>query len=102
MSAWKLIVKRLHAHGGEGKRHQFDRADPNAARGILEAKRLGLVKSNGLGGRGTAWTLTELGRAYCEGRAEARSGPYTNGRPKVVIALTWLASLPQDIRLKAA
>lgn len=99
MSAWRVLVKRLHAIGGSGTRDEFD--DPalpygTRAWGLSDAKRLGLIVHNGKR-QGCIWYLTDLGRAFCEGRAEVRKvvTPSIGNRPRIYIGASWLSQLEQ-------
>ena len=107
MSSWILLVRAIHAAGGEAPRRQLDYAVESAeltvTNALQEARRRGLVESDHRGCKSSIWRLTELGRAFCEGRAEARKYMGTGtrgGRPRIVIAATWLSSLPQGIRIE--
>jgi hypothetical protein len=97
MSAWRVMVKRLHELGGAARRSKFDTFTDlsRASSGLYMAERLGLVRHEGRG-PAAIWHLTPLGQAYCEGRAEERFKPQakTGGRAPIVIAATWLMSYP--------
>ena len=69
MSAWRLVVRELYERGPLASRQFVGVPDAHSA--LRRARQLGLVESPGRGGaRGyKPWAITELGRAYCEGRA---------------------------------
>jgi len=86
MSAWKLMARELHDKGGSvrystvmWRRAELDR---------LQA--LGLASCTGGKGHAKMFTLTPLGRDWCEGRAEAYGQ-----RGGIKFQATWLASLPR-------
>jgi hypothetical protein len=79
VAAWRILVKRLYAIGGEGTRDAFEdvtvglTTTQDALR-VARAHGLAVPVSDRHRPRGTSatWRLTELGRAYCEGRAVER------------------------------
>lgn len=104
MSAWRIVVRRLHSIGGKGPRGRFDidfASQEQSNWAIERAKELNLIRCTKRGRFGH-WELTPLGREFCEGRADVRSVLTGAGhRPREFIAVTWLASLPRDIRFGA-
>jgi hypothetical protein len=73
MSAWILLVKRLHQLGGGPLRvAQFDiGATPSPQTAMAFAKSLGVVEDlrvNRQHGESCIWRITPLGVAFCEGR----------------------------------
>jgi DNA-binding NarL/FixJ family response regulator len=72
MTHWQTITRALHAKGGGPlRRVQFDHelaTDGLASTAIGRARELGLVVATGRYGAST-WSLTDLGREWCEGRA---------------------------------
>jgi hypothetical protein len=106
VSAWRTLVKALYAAGGSAPRRQFDMlANERTSQWALqEARRLGLMDGPGRGGDSAykPYSLTQLGRMYCEGFAEVREHrmPGQHGRSKQFVGVTWLSSLPRDVRIK--
>lgn len=112
MSSWRLVVRELHQAGGQLR--TFDFLTTNASKGLEFAKRYGLVKSPGRGGRASEdfhdrwnWELTPKGLDYAEGRIvkidrvrRVRPESYRTGFI-VRFEATWLKSLPRanEIRL---
>lgn len=106
MSAWKIATRRLYDMGG-GPLHSprfVGELNPEAA---CHAKAHGMMLNAGHGPR-ALWTLTQLGRDWCEGRIvvaiiERQTG--RKGWPKgarLKARATWLMSLPRagEIRLQ--
>lgn len=82
MSAWRMLVSRIHSQGPEIGSSAEGKA-------IQQAKNLGLIESGGLR---EPWELTRLGLDWCEGRVEqVESKP--GGRRFVA---TWLMALPRS------
>jgi hypothetical protein len=102
MSAWRIVIKALHAIAEPTHLPQFlDGLDVRD--GVQQARRMGLIEGNGAIGIHAVWWLTPLGQAWAEGRVkEVRTrAPEFRGRanPKFIFVATWLASLPRDISL---
>jgi hypothetical protein len=96
MSAWRIVARNLYAIGGSGLAAQFDGICQRSA--LKRMRDLKLIANNGKRGRHCIWTLTPLGIAWCEGRAK-----YIHGRTRpTILAATWLASLPRDVRIAGA
>ncbi len=105
MSAWRLAVEALYEMGGTASASDMALAGvpergPRAARGLK------LVSCTGRGGRDVThlWYLTDLGIAWCEGRAAlVQAGPKGQRRPGnrggYRFVATWLAAWPGPMSL---
>jgi len=97
VSAWRLAARDLYENGGSGT--WSDVPDYKALRALV---RLGLATNTGTNrsGKGSpdVWTLTQLGRDYCEGRIAVETA---RGFKRHKVQATWLASLPKGIRLES-
>lgn len=100
MSAWRILVRNLHAQGGGPlPMRAFDPVlGQTPDEQMQSAKRLGLVESRRV--KFTwLWTLTERGRAWCEGRLEivetVNRGRGVGGRGKLALKATWLQAMPR-------
>lgn len=110
MSSWRIVLRALNEAGGTARAADLELTTGglDARSGLYEAAKLGLVKSGGRGGfckGGKPWQMTELGRAYCEGRAELKSVPRrpgTIGAIKKMVCASWLESLPRGVRIEQA
>jgi hypothetical protein len=103
MSAWRALVRNLYEiGGGPAPRRAFDNLPTlSAARGGLNCARdFGLIKAR-LQTCDWVWTLTDLGRDWCEGRV-AIVGVMNKprGRPVLRPVATWLKALPRPGEIK--
>ena len=104
MSAWRLVIQALHEHGGSATAAAMPcEVDRHALR---EAVRRGFVAGPGKGSNGDGhYRLTRLGVALAENRVAMVPRVSSAGHlhrvsgSAMVPRPTWLASLPDDIRL---
>lgn len=112
MSTWRILIRGLHAIGGEGELLQFGETD-RASYGALDMmRRAGLIRIVARDQR-SRYALTRLGRDWCDGfvrEFQVRTGPtrttkeYRTG-PMVGMRFgaTWLAPLrPTELERQAA
>lgn len=98
-SSWASAMRDLANLGGCGP--WVGRSDD-----LRTARALGLVRVLGTavagpgGGRRNVYELTRLGQLLLEGRATvAGDGQRTGGRQRIRVVATWLAALPQRVRM---
>lgn len=103
MSGWRIAIRTLHQLGGTARTDRVAGLTRlvDAGRALADARELGLVTGDGRRGPGVAatWTLTPLGRDFCEGRVAQAPASRLRQRGRIFVA-TWLASLPRGIRLQ--
>jgi hypothetical protein len=102
MSAWRLTVQALYEMGGTASSDDLALAGvPD--HGPKEAGMRKLAACTGRGGREVRhlWYLTDLGIAWCEGRAMlAPTGPNDGKRGGYRFVATWLAAWPGPIAIQ--
>lgn len=103
MSGWRILVKQLHEiGGGPARRVEFDTLPTLIAgtQALTRAKQLGLIESHIRGYR-WKWTLTDLGRDWCEGRVDIVGVQISRiGGPVLRPVATWLKALPKPGEIK--
>jgi len=103
MSAWKLVIRELHARGPLRSAQCMSVAHPSSA--LEQAEAHGMATFDGPHPL-QAWRLTDKGRAFAEGRLVLQTRVTLTGGADVsrryVPRATWLASLPVGVRLQSA
>lgn len=108
MSAWRIVVREVYEAGGSMPTRDSTAWTVSVNAAFSKAAYLGLLRSPGRGGNGKdprGWTLTPLGRDYCEGRVvhipNVRRKNPTDSNYIIWFQATWLASLPRgnEVRL---
>lgn len=120
MSTWRILARSLYAIGGSGTMAQFgDGGSAAEGAALYSMRQMGLVETNGVRGPACVYTLTPLGRDWCEGRVQEyrghlpcerelarralRRGDKINATPtkRLRFVATWLAALPRpgEVRL---
>lgn len=122
MSTWRYLARSLYAIGGAGTLAQFgDGGSVAEDRAMRAMRQMGLVETNGKRGPACVYTLTPLGRDWCEGRVQECRGylpcerstarRLLNRRQRAAEVLgaptkrirfvaTWLAALPRPGEVK--
>lgn len=119
MSTWRYLARSLYAIGGTGTLAQFGSGGSAAEGAALHSMRqMGLVETNGVRGPACVYTLTPLGRDWCEGRVQEYRGYLPCERPlarrahlrgekieaaptkRLRFVATWLAALPRPGEVK--
>jgi hypothetical protein len=107
VSGWRLAVKTLYGLGGRATTPQIETRLPTMSslhRGLWVALNLGLVEHGEWRNRDPIpWTLTELGRHWCEGRVVERQAARRAGQrgESMRFVATWLMALPRGLAIGA-
>jgi hypothetical protein len=89
MSHWRLVVRELNERGPL----HWAQIMSGPQHGLNAAAELGFVQRPGCATG--VWSITELGRQWCEGRVQVvTTWPGRPGR-KHMLAATWLHALPK-------
>jgi hypothetical protein len=100
MSAWKIVVRRLHNLGGTANTRRLDDGSFDCLQALACSRRLGLTVSTGRSPEGATHSLTERGLLWCEGKLRDTRGEGTAmTRKSMGLIATWLRALPDTVYL---